>query len=46
MSTIKNVQNNNYFNVMNFAEQAISIDNIKIIKMIVEVNFEFRATKY
>ena len=44
--TIKNVQNDNYFNAMNFVEQTISIDNIKIIKMIVEVNFESRATKY
>ena len=46
MSTIKNVQNNNYFDVMNFTEQTISIDNIKMIEMIIEVNFKFRATKY
>ena len=31
---------------MNFVEQAISVDDIKIIKMIVEINFESRATKY
>ena len=31
---------------MNFAEQAISVDDIEMIEMIVEVNFEFRATKY
>ena len=46
MSTIKNVQNDNYFDAMNFVEQAISINDIKIIEMIVEVNFESRATKY
>ena len=31
---------------MNFVEQTISVDDIEIIKMIVEINFEFRATKY
>ena len=31
---------------MNLAEQMISIDDIKIIKIIVEINFESRATKY
>ena len=31
---------------MNFVEQTISINNIKMIKMIIEVNFESRATKY
>ena len=31
---------------MNLVEQTISIDDIKIIKIIVEINFEFRATKY
>ena len=46
LSTIKNVRNDNYFDAMNFAEQAISINNIEIIEMIVEINFEFRATKY
>ena len=46
MLTIKNVRNNNYFDVMNFVEQAISIDDIKMIKIIIEINFEFRATKY
>ena len=40
------MRNDNYFNAMNFAEQMISINNIKIIEMIVEINFEFRATKY
>ena len=31
---------------MNIVEQAISVDNIEMIKMIVEINFEFRAIKY
>ena len=31
---------------MNFVEQTILINNIKIIEMIVEINFEFRAIKY
>ena len=31
---------------MNFAEQAISIDDIEMIEIIVEVNLEFRAIKY
>ena len=31
---------------MNFVEQTISIDDIKMIKIIVEINFQFRATKY
>ena len=31
---------------MNFAEQTISIDNIKMIEIIVEINSESRATKY
>ena len=31
---------------MNFVKQTILVDNIKIIEMIVEINFEFRATKY
>ena len=31
---------------MNFVEQTILINNIKIIEMIVKVNFESRATKY
>ena len=31
---------------MNFVEQMISIDNIKMIEMIVEINFKSRATKY
>ena len=44
--TIKNVWNDNYFNAINLAEQAISIDDIEMIKMIVEVNFKFCATKY
>ena len=46
LSTIKNVRNNNYLNAMNFIEQAISINNIKIIEMIVKVNSEFCAIKY
>ena len=46
LSIIKNVQNDNYFDMMNFAEQTILIDDIKMIKIIVEINFEFRATKY
>ena len=46
LSTIKNVRNDNYFNAMNFIKQAILIDNIEMIKIIVEINFEFRATKY
>ena len=46
LPTIKNVRNDNYFDAMNFAEQAISVDDIEMIEMIVEVNFEFRATKY
>ena len=43
---IKNVRNNNYFNAINFTEQTISINDIKMIKMIVEINFKSRATKY
>ena len=31
---------------MNFVEQTIFINNIKIIEIIVEINFESRATKY
>ena len=31
---------------MNFVEQMILINDIKMIKIIVEVNFEFYATKY
>ena len=31
---------------MNFVEQAILIDNIKMIEIIIEVNSESRATKY
>ena len=31
---------------MNFVEQTISINNIEMIEIIVEVNFKFRATKY
>ena len=31
---------------MNFIEQTILIDNIKMIEINVEINFEFRATKY
>ena len=31
---------------MNFVEQTISINNIKMMKIIVEINFEFRAIKY
>ena len=43
---IKNVWNDNYFDAINFVEQIILIDNIKMIEMIVEVNSESRATKY
>ena len=43
---IKNVQNDNYFDAMNLAEQTILINNIEMIEMIVEINFESRATKY
>ena len=43
---IKNVWNDNYFDAMNFVEQAISINDIKIIKIIVEINLKFCATKY
>ena len=43
---IKNVRNDNYFDAINLIEQAISVDDIKIIEIIVEINFEFRATKY
>ena len=46
LPTVKNVRNDNYFDAMNLAEQAISIDDIEMIKMIVEINSEFRATKY
>ena len=46
LSTIKNVRNDNYFDAMNFAEQAISINDIEMIEIIIEINFEFRATKY
>ena len=31
---------------MNLAEQTISVNNIKIIEMIVKINFKFYATKY
>ena len=31
---------------MNFVEQTILIDNIEMIKIIVEINFESHATKY
>ena len=43
---IKNVQNDNYLNAMNLVKQTILIDDIEMIKMIVEINFESRATKY
>ena len=46
LSTIKNIRNDNYFNAMNFAEQAISIDDTEMIKIIIKVNFKSRATKY
>ena len=46
LSTIKNVQNDNYFDAMNLAEQIISIDDIKMIEVIVEINFKSRAIKY
>ena len=46
LSTIKNVRNDNYFDAMNFVEQAISVDDIEMIEMIVKINFESRATKY
>ena len=46
MSTIKNVRNNNYFDAINFVEQTILIDDIKMIEIVVEVNFESCATKY
>ena len=32
--------------MINFAEQTILIDDIKMIKIIVKVNFEFRTIKY
>ena len=31
---------------MNLAEQTISINDIEIIEMIIEINSEFRAIKY
>ena len=31
---------------MNFVEQTISINDIKIIEIIIQINSEFRATKY
>ena len=31
---------------MNFVEQMISVDDTEMIEIIVEINFEFRATKY
>ena len=43
---IKNVRNDNYFDAMNFVERTILINNIKMIKIIVEINFKSRATKY
>ena len=46
LSTIKNVRNDNYFNAINLAEQTILINNIEMIEIIVEINSEFRATKY
>ena len=44
--TIKNVRNDNYFDVINFVKQTISINNIKMIKVIVEVNSESCTIKY
>ena len=32
--------------MINFVEQMISVDDIKIIKIIVEINSKFRAIKY
>ena len=46
LSMIKNIRNDNYFDAMNFVKQAILINNIEMIEMIVEINFEFHATKY
>ena len=46
LSTVKNVRNDIYFDVVNLAEQAVLIDDIKIIEVIIEVNSKFRATKY
>ena len=31
---------------MNFIKQTIFLDDIKMIEMIIEINFKFRATKY
>ena len=31
---------------MNFAEQAISINDIEMIEIIIKINFKFYATKY
>ena len=38
---IQNVQNDNYFDAINCVEQTISIDNIKMIEIIVEINSDF-----
>ena len=46
LSTIKNIRNDNYFDTINFVEQTILIDDIEMIEIVVEINFEFRATKY
>ena len=43
---IKNVRNDNYFDAINLAEQTILIDDIEMIKIVVEVNSESCATKY
>ena len=43
---IKNVRNDNYFDAINFVEQMISIDDIKMIEIVVEINSESHATKY
>ena len=43
---IKNIWNDSYFNAMNLIEQMISIDDIEMIKIIIEINFESRAIKY
>ena len=44
--TVKNVRNDIYFDAVNFAEQAISINNIKMTEIIIEINSKFRVTKY
>ena len=43
--TIINIYNDIYFDVVNFTEQTVLINNNEIIKIIIEINSKSRATK-